>query len=110
MDNISKPKHYTGYKIEPVDFIMLNNFSGWVANVIKYACRAGRKKYDGLDLQQSEIEDCKKIIRYAQMRINMLEGRDPTQDADKENNNGSFGNNGDCKCRIRNNKKDVRKW
>ncbi len=107
MDNITKPKHYTGYKIEPVDFIMLNNFSAWVANVIKYASRAGRKKYDGLDLQQSEIEDCKKIIRYAQMRINMLEGRDPTQDANKENNNGSSGNNDGCECRLRRNKKDT---
>ena len=108
MDNIKEPKHYTGFNIEPINFIMLNNFSGWVANVIKYACRAGRKKYDGLDLQQSEIEDCKKIIRYAQMRINMLEGRDPTQDADKENNNnGSTGNNGGCQCRLRNNKKDA---
>ena len=59
MDNISKPKHYTGYKIEPVNFIMLNNFSGWVANVIKYACRA-EEKYDGLDLQQSKLKTVKK--------------------------------------------------
>ena len=41
------------------------------------------------------------------MRINMLEGRDPIQDADKENNNGSIGNYGGYKCRPRNNKKDA---
>ena len=94
------PAHYK-MEIEPADFILLNNLPAWAASVIKYACRAGRKKYEGLNMPQSEIEDCRKIIKYAQFRINMLEGRLPTADKDKKN--GSARNNGWNKRRLRNN-------
>tara|TARA_R100001510_G_C7469010_1_gene86114 strand:- start:121 stop:432 length:312 start_codon:yes stop_codon:yes gene_type:complete len=95
------PTHYK-MDIEPADFILLNNLPAWAASVIKYACRAGRKKYEGLNMDKSEIEDCRKIIKYAQFRINMLEGRLPTQEKDKKN--AGVGNHGWHKRRLRHNK------
>lgn len=77
------PAHYK-MEIQPADFILLNNLPASAASVIKYAYRAGHKKYEGLNMKQSEIEDCRKIIKYAQFRINMLEGRLPTADKDKK--------------------------
>lgn len=102
MDLIKKPKHYAEFEIEPADFIMLNDLPAWVANIVKYACRAGRKKYDGMDATASEIVDCKKIITYAEYRINQLEGRMPT--GNKGNKNGRARNNGWRQRRLRNNK------
>ena len=73
-DIIVKPYHYAKWKIEPVTFIMRNGFEFWRGNIIKYASRAGSKLYDGMDANQSEITDLKKVIRYAEMRINQLQG------------------------------------
>ena len=73
-DIIRRPSHYTNFAIEPITFIMRNGLSFWKGNVIKYVCRAGAKKYDGMDGVESEITDLKKVMRYAEMRINMLEG------------------------------------
>ena len=73
-DIIRKPSHYTNFAIEPITFIMRNGLSFWKGNVIKYVCRAGAKKYDGMTGLESEITDLKKVMRYAEMRINMLEG------------------------------------
>jgi len=73
-DLIRKPSHYTNFAIEPITFIMRNGLSFWKGNVIKYVCRAGAKKYEGMTDVQSEITDLKKVMRYAEMRINMLEG------------------------------------
>ena len=50
----------------------------WRGNIIKYASRAGAKVYDGKDAVTSEITDLRKVMRYAEMRINMLEGKDVT--------------------------------
>ena len=78
-DNIVvKPFHYERNKIEPITFIMENGFEFWRGNIIKYAARAGFKLYDGQSEGESEITDLKKVIRYAEMRINQLEGRDVT--------------------------------
>ena len=74
---ITKPSHYHGFNIEPSDFIMKNRFSFWKGNIVKYAARAGEKVYDGMDITQSEITDLRKAIRYAEMRINQLEGKEP---------------------------------
>ena len=73
-DIIVKPYHYAKWKIEPITFIMRNGFEFWRGNIIKYASRAGSKLYDGMDANQSEITDLKKVIRYAEMRINQLQG------------------------------------
>lgn len=73
-DIVTKPSHYSRWVIEPITYIMRNGFEFWRGNIVKYASRAGHKKYDGLDETQSEITDLKKVIRYAEMRINQLEG------------------------------------
>ena len=73
-DQVVKPSHYTQYEIEPITFIMLNELEFWRGNIIKYAARAGSKSYDGMDATQSEITDLEKVRRYAEMRINQLNG------------------------------------
>ena len=76
-DNIVvKPKHYTQYKIEPVTFIMENRLSFEIGNIVKYACRAGDKIYPDMDYTQSRITDLRKVMRYAEMEINRLEGKE----------------------------------
>jgi hypothetical protein len=73
-DLIVRPAHYTKWLIEPITFIMRNGFEFWRGNIVKYACRAGSKLYEGQDAAQSEITDLRKVIRYAEMRINQLSG------------------------------------
>jgi len=76
-DNIVvKPSHYTQYKIEPVTFIMENRLSFEIGNIVKYACRAGHKMYPDQDYKQSRITDLRKVMRYAEMEINRLEGKE----------------------------------
>ena len=58
-------------------FTMQNGMEFWRGNVIKYVSRAGSKLYDGQDKVQSEITDLKKAMRYCEMRINLLEGKQP---------------------------------
>ena len=72
---IVRPAHYTRFKIEPVTFIMENDLPFHVGNIIKYACRAGHKAYGRMSKKQSEITDLEKVRRYAEMRINQLNGK-----------------------------------
>lgn len=72
---ITKPSHYTRYPIQPINFIMRNSMEFWRGNIIKYATRAGYKSYDGMTTPESEIADLKKVRRYAEMRINQLNGK-----------------------------------
>lgn len=71
----SDPPHYNSLPVEPIEFIMLNDMEFWRGNIIKYASRAGRKS------GEDEMRDLHKIIRYAQFRINQIEGRKPQDDA-----------------------------
>lgn len=73
-DIIFTPNHYARYSIEPIAFIMRNGLSFWRGNIVKYACRAGHKIYDGMDEIESEITDLQKIKRYCDMRIAQLDG------------------------------------
>jgi len=73
---VRNPDHYSRWKIEPITFVMMNSFEFWRGNIIKYASRAGYKKYDNMDMLESEITDLKKVMRYCEMRINELEGED----------------------------------
>ena len=66
--------HYKGRAIQPVQYIHANGIGFFEGNVIKYVCRAGAKKYEGMTGLESEITDLKKVMRYAEMRINMLQG------------------------------------
>ena len=72
---IVRPSHYTRFKIEPVTFAMENNLPFHVGNIVKYACRAGHKRYDRMSAKDSEITDLEKVRRYAEMRINQLKGK-----------------------------------
>jgi len=76
-DVVTRPTHYTKFVIEPITFIMQNDFEFWRGNIVKYASRAGAKIYDGMDELQSEITDLEKVRRYAEMRINQLKGEGP---------------------------------
>lgn len=75
-DIIKKPDHYARHVIEPMTYITANSMEFWRGNIIKYASRAGHKLYDGMSPEESEIADLHKVIRYAEMRINTIEGRD----------------------------------
>lgn len=73
-DVVNEPDHYVRWKIEPITYIMRNGFSFWRGNIVKYASRAGYKMYHGKTQVESEIIDLEKVIRYADMRINQLNG------------------------------------
>lgn len=75
-DVVNEPEHYARWKIEPITYIMTNGFDFWRGNIIKYASRAGFKPYDGKTKDASEIIDLHKVIRYAEMRINQLNGKE----------------------------------
>ena len=75
-DIVQEPEHYARWKIEPITYIMMNGFEFWRGNIIKYASRAGFKIYSGKTKDASEILDLQKVIRYAEMRINQLEGKE----------------------------------
>ena len=72
-NSIVQPSHYERYKIEPINFIMLNDLSFWVGNIVKYVVRAGYK--EGVD----EKTDLLKARRYIDMRLNQLEGKNPNE-------------------------------
>ena len=59
-DNIKEPPHYTANKIEPIDFIIQNEFNFCEGNVIKYISRYKRK---------NGIEDLKKAKQYIDFLI-----------------------------------------
>ena len=54
-DKINKPKHYTQWGIEPIDFIASNKMNFLEGNVIKYVTRYKYKNW---------IEDLKKAKFY----------------------------------------------
>ncbi len=74
---IYRPDHYAQYSIEPIVFIMQNHLPFHVGNIIKYVMRAGSKLYANKNQIESEITDLRKAIRYCEMRINLLEGKEP---------------------------------
>ena len=76
-DEVYRPDHYAQYTIEPIVFIMQNHLSFHVGNIVKYVMRAGHKIYENQTSIESEITDLKKAIRYCEMRLNLLEGKDP---------------------------------
>lgn len=74
---VTDPNHYISFPIEPITFIMGNDLPFHTGNIIKYAVRAGRKPYPDMTEEQAEIIDLKKVIRYAEMRINQIKGVTP---------------------------------
>lgn len=59
------PQHYSRWKMEPIEFIALNDLPWWLANVIKYGMR-----YDAKD----GLQDLYKARSYLDMKIRQLEG------------------------------------
>lgn len=65
LNEIETPKHYKTNSIDVIDFCKLYNLNFNLGNIVKYACRVGKKEND--------IEDLKKVIDYAQREIKFLE-------------------------------------
>ena len=73
-DPVNKPEHYTGTKIEVIDYIEDKNLGFCLGNVIKYVSRAGRKHSADKTDKEKEIQDLKKAAWYLNRRIKELEG------------------------------------
>jgi hypothetical protein len=59
-------KHYTGFKIQPIEFIVKNKLSFIQGCIIKYICRFENK---------NGIEDLKKIKHYCDLQIQLLQNK-----------------------------------
>lgn len=64
-DAVYHPPHYARWKMEPIEFIAINNLPWWLANLIKYSMRFDAK--DGL-------QDLYKARSYLDMKIREVEG------------------------------------
>lgn len=73
--HVTRPAHYTRFKIEPITFCMENGLEFWRGNIIKYVARAGHKPYPNMDATKSEVADLRKAARMIEMRLNQLEGK-----------------------------------
>jgi len=62
--NVTRPAHYTRWKMEPITFIEANELPFWMGNVIKYIMRADAK---------NGLEDLYKAKRYLEIHIEHLE-------------------------------------
>ncbi len=62
-DAVSHPSHYTGGKIETIDYIEDKKLNYHLGNAIKYISRAGKKDPD------KYTEDLKKAIWYLQREV-----------------------------------------
>lgn len=59
------PQHYQG-SIQPIDLINAQNLNFNLGNVVKYVCRAGKKKGENV---LSDLEKAKNYINYEIERI-----------------------------------------
>ena len=75
-DIIKEPAHYTDNVVEPINLIMKNNMSFALGNCVKYVSRAGKKQYQGMSMEESKVTDLRKAIRYIEMEINLMEGKE----------------------------------
>ncbi len=66
-DNVNHPSHYTGGKIEVIDFIEDKELGFHLGNAVKYISRAGRKDAD------KTVEDLRKAVWYINRQIQRLE-------------------------------------
>ena len=65
MNNQNTPKHYQG-TIQPIDLINAQDLNFNLGNVVKYVCRAGKKKGENV---LSDLEKAKNYINYEIERI-----------------------------------------
>lgn len=81
-DPIFLPQHYTRMKIQPITFILGNDMEFWRGNIVKYASRAGFKLYEGKTAEESELIDLGKVIRNAELRMNIIKEKIDTDKLD----------------------------
>lgn len=67
------PAHYKDSKIEVIDYIEDKNLGFCLGNAIKYISRAEKKKDNGRNIIDKEIEDLQKAVWYINRRIYELE-------------------------------------
>ena len=75
-DQVNQPSHYTDNVVEPINLIMKNGMSFGKGNAVKYLARAGKKQYQDMSMEESEVTDLEKAIRYIQMEINLIKGEE----------------------------------
>lgn len=75
-DAVNRPSHYTDSKIEVIDYIEDKKFGFCLGNAVKYISRAGKKKDNGRNIIDKEIEDLQKAIWYINRRIYELKEED----------------------------------
>ena len=68
-DPVNRPDYYTDSNIEVIDYIEDKKLGFCLGNAIKYISRAGKKKDNGRDMIDKEIEDLKKAIWYINRKI-----------------------------------------
>ena len=68
-DAVNRPSHYADSKIEVIEYIEDKQLGFCLGNAIKYISRAGKKKDNGRDIIDKEIEDLQKAIWYINRRI-----------------------------------------
>ena len=68
-DVVNRPAHYAYSKIEVIDYIEDKKLGFCLGNAVKYISRAGKKKDNGRDIVDKEIEDLQKAIWYINRRI-----------------------------------------
>lgn len=66
-DSVNVPQHYARYKHEPIHFLVENGANPFQFNIVKYVMRAEHK-------HETPFEDCKKVLRYAEMYLKFLSG------------------------------------
>lgn len=72
-DTVNNPIHYTGTKIDVIDYIEDKKLGFCLGNAIKYISRAGRKQDAAKSRKEKEIEDLQKAVWYINRRIYELE-------------------------------------
>ena len=65
MNNQNTPKHYQA-TIQPIELINAQNLNFNLGNVVKYVCRAGKKKGENV---LSDLEKAQNYINYEIERI-----------------------------------------
>ena len=65
MNNQNTPQHYQG-TIQPIDLINAQDLNFNLGNVVKYVCRAGKKKGENV---LSDLDKAKNYINYEIERI-----------------------------------------
>ena len=65
MNNNNTPKHYQG-TTQPIDLINAQNLNFNLGNVVKYVCRAGKKKGENV---LSDLKKAQNYINYELERV-----------------------------------------